>query len=389
LNASRIKITLSTERKPIPAPDAPEVLAHKACTDHMISARWTAESGWGNPTLIPYRPLALAPIASTLHYATQCFEGMKVYRGYDGKLRLFRPTLNCARMLSSSERIGLPRFNPDELHRLIHKLCAVEGPRWLSADRGGECMYIRPTLVGTGEGLGLAAPPEAHLYIVLSYWPSPTPSPSPKQEKTLRLWCSTDDMVRAWPGGTGNVKVGANYGPSLYGHQKALEAGYDQVLWLFGPDRQITEAGATNFFIIWESPDDGHLQLITSPLEDNITLPGITRRSILELARERLSDAPLQVNMDDGSSRIVEPLEVVEERFTIHDVVNAAEEGRLRGAFSSGTAFFIVPVSCVKFQDTEVRVPVDDVPYAAVLRQWMADIVYGKKESRWTEVVEE
>ncbi|PYH93118.1 hypothetical protein BO71DRAFT_441948 [Aspergillus ellipticus CBS 707.79] len=384
LNASRLKVTLSTEPKPVPAPDDPEVLSHQACTDHMIQVQWTLERGWESPKLVPYRSLSLTPTASALHYATECFEGMKVYRGYDGKLRLFRPALNCARMLSSAERIGLPRFNPEELHRLIHRICAVEGPKWLSSDRAGECMYIRPALVGTGKGLGLAAPSEAHMYILLSYWPTPPSNPSP-----FRLWGSTEDMVRAWPGGTGNVKVGANYGASILGHQKAVSLGYDQVLWLFGPNRQVTEAGATNFFVIWET-EKGQLQMVTAPLDDQITLPGITRRSILELARERLSgDAPLQVNMVDKTSKIVRPLEVVEEAFTIHDIIDAADQGRLRGAFSSGTAYFIVPVSCIAYEGREVNLDVNDVPYAAVLRRWMSDIVYGKKNCAWAEVVEE
>ncbi|PYI00593.1 branched-chain amino acid aminotransferase II, partial [Aspergillus sclerotiicarbonarius CBS 121057] len=387
LLASRLKITFSSDPKPIPAPDAPEVTSHKACTDHMIQVRWTSEKGWGNPALVPYGPLSIPPIASTLHYSTQCFEGMKIYRGYDGKLRLFRPSLNCERMLTSAERIGLPRFDPNELLHLIHAICAVEAPKWLPEDRGGQCMYIRPALLGTGEGLGLNAPHEALLCIILSYALSPSASPSSKP-KDLRLWSSTEDMVRAWPGGTGHVKVGANYGPSLHAQNKAHKLGYDQVLWLFGPDRQVTEAGATNFFVIWETVD-GRLQMVTAPLQDQIILPGVTRRSILELVQERLSNGPLQVNMADGSSQIVQPLEVREDRFTIHDILEADKQGRLRGAFSAGTAYFVAPVSCIAYGTHEVQVPVDAVPYAAVLRQWLADIMYGRKQSMWTEVVEE
>ena len=367
LLASRIKITFSSDSKPLPAPDDPEVASFKVCTDHMIQARWTTEKGWGSPALVPYGPFSIPPIASTLHYSTQCFEGMKVYRGYDGKLRLFRPDLNCERMLSSAERIGLPHFNPNELLHLIHAICAVEAPKWLSEDRAGQCMYIRPALVGTSEGLGLDAPREALLYIVLSYTLSSSANP-PHKPKDLRLWSSSEDMVRAWPGGTGDVKVGANYGPSLHAQNKAHKLGYDQVLWLFGPDRQVTEAGVTNFFVIWETTD-GKLQMVTAPLQDQIILPGVTRRSILELAQERLSNGPLQVNMTDGSSQIVEPLEVLEEWFTINDNIDAANQGRLRGAFSAGTAYFIAPVSCIAYGTHEVDVPVDAVPYVSVLQQ--------------------
>ncbi|RAL04490.1 uncharacterized protein BO80DRAFT_441954 [Aspergillus ibericus CBS 121593] len=387
LLASRLSITFSSDPKPLPAPDTPEAAPYRACTDHMIQARWTAEKGWESPGLVPYGSLPISPIASTLHYSTQCFEGMKVYRGYDGKLRLFRPTLNCERMLSSAERICLPRFDPHELLLLIHAICAVEAPKWLAEDRAGQCLYIRPAFLGTSEGLGLNTPQEALLYIVLSYALSPSAGPS-STPKALRLWSSTENMVRAWPGGTGHVKVGANYGPSVPAQNKAHKLGYDQVLWLFGQDRQVTESGAANFFVIWETID-GRLQLVTAPLQDQLVLPGVTRRSILELARERLSDGPLQVDTDDGSSQTVDPLEVVEERFTINDIIDAANQGRLREAFSAGTAYFIAPISCIAHGTHEVDIPVDSVPYVSVLRQWLSDIMYGKEKSPWTEVVEE
>ena len=144
----------------------------KVCTDHMIQARWTAETGWDAPTLQPYGPLSLMPTASCLHYATECFEGMKLYRGHDGKLRLFRPQLNCNRMLMSTNRIALPGFPPTELLKLITKLCATDGAKWLPKDQPGAFLYIRPTMIATETALGVQRPNEALLFVILSCFPS-------------------------------------------------------------------------------------------------------------------------------------------------------------------------------------------------------------------------
>lgn len=91
-------------------------MAHKTiCTDHMIVAAWNTDSGWSDPELKPYGPFSLFPSASCLHYAHECFEGLKAYRRDDGQLRVFRTDRNARRLLMSAERISLPQFDPDEL----------------------------------------------------------------------------------------------------------------------------------------------------------------------------------------------------------------------------------------------------------------------------------
>ena len=152
--------------------------------------------------------------------------------------------------------------------------------------------------------------------------------PSLEQAAGLRLLASQNG-VRAWPGGFGFAKVGANYGPSLMATGEARARGYDQVLWLL--NGKVTEAGASNFFVVWRTKE-GRLQLVTAPLGDKIILDGITRKSILQLVRERLS------TNDIG----LEALEVCEREFTMEDIVEAVKEGRVVEAFAAGTA-----VSCV------------------------------------------
>lgn len=286
------------------------------CTDHMITCTWKLASGWETPELKPYGPLSLMPTASVLHYATECFEGLKLFRGFDGKLRLFRPDLNAKRMLMSTLRISLPGFDPKELERLIIKLAEVDGPKWLPHSRPGSFLYVRPAVIGTQPQLGVQAPKEALLFITLSFMPR-MDSPA----GGMKLHTSPEDMVRAWVGGFGYAKVGANYGPSLLATQEARARGFGQILWLYGPEGYCTEAGASNFFVVWKTKE-GKTQLVTAPLDDRLILDGVTRRSIVELAKKRL----------DGE------LEVVERRYTIEEVLEADREGRIVEAFAAGTA---------------------------------------------------
>jgi branched-chain amino acid aminotransferase len=95
----------------------------------MVTVRWTVNNGWETPEIRPYENLSIPPTAGCLHYATECFEGMKVYRGYDGKLRLFRPDCNGERLVTSAQRASLPSFRFEELKVLIAKLMQIDGPR--------------------------------------------------------------------------------------------------------------------------------------------------------------------------------------------------------------------------------------------------------------------
>ncbi|SMR64267.1 unnamed protein product [Zymoseptoria tritici ST99CH_3D1] len=388
LDASRLTTTLTKNPREVPQPNSPETFSQKVCTDHMISARWTDTHGWDAPQILPYGPLSIMPSASVLHYATECFEGLKLYRGYDGKLRLFRVSRNCERMRKSTARIALPDFEPKELEKMILELCAVDGDKWLPEERKGQFLYIRPTMIGTDEALGVQRPKEALLYVIIACFPDMTKSiPMPPalngnghvEEKKkvshlgLKLLASEENTIRAWPGGFGYAKLGANYGPSLVAQGEARARGFDQVLWLFGKEAYVTEAGASNFFLVWRSAETGRLELVTAPLEGRIILEGVTRASILELAKERLSQSV------DG----LEALDVVEKRFTMAEVVKAQEEGRLVEAFAAGTAFFVAPIGLIHYMKRDIVVPVEGEEtgvYAGAIKEWLVDIMYGRGE---------
>ena len=300
----------------------------------MITCKWTSTTGWNSPSLEPYGPFSIMPTASVLHYATECFEGLKLYRGYDSRLRLFRPDCNARRMLDSATRIALPAFNPLELQKLIETLCAVDGAKWLPASRPGSFLYLRPTMIATTDNLGVQKPKEALLYVIACCFPC-LDRPAGQVKPGMKLLASREDTVRAWPGGFGFAKVGANYGPSLIAQAEARDRGFDQVLWLLGQENHVTEAGASNFFVVWRTRH-GVLQLVTAPLGSKIILDGVTRRSVLQVARERLA---LHSRREGGvDAEELEDLEVVERTFTMAEVEEAVEEGRLVEAFACGTA---------------------------------------------------
>ncbi|RFU28681.1 hypothetical protein B7463_g7655, partial [Scytalidium lignicola] len=373
LDASKLKFTKTTTPMTVPKPGDPIIATQSQCTDHMITAVWRVGYGWEDPELKPYGNLSLAPTASVLHYATECFEGMKMYRGYDGKLRLFRPDANCRRMLTSATRISLPAFDPKELEKLLMAFIATDGPKWLPEK--GSYLYLRPTMIGSAGALGVQTPKECTLFIIACFMP-PLDSPI-----GMKLLASQNDMVRAWPGGFGYAKVGANYGPSLLANGEARARGYDQVLWLLGEERMVTEAGASNFFIVWRTPE-GKIQLVTAPLDDKIILDGVTRRSILQLIRERLTNG--QSDLPD--------LEIVERKFTMDEVVQAVDQGRMVEAFAAGTAYFVAPVSTIHYKDQDLSIPMvrgDSGEYAALIKSWLVNIMYGKDDHDWGVVVDE
>lgn len=162
-------------------------------------------------------------------------------------------------MLNSAARIALPPFDPDELQKLIETLVAVDGEKWLPKSRPGTFLYLRPTMIANGTSLGVQKPKEALLYIMACCFPSfdngrgvaglDDATLSLQNERLgLKLLASKENTVRAWPGGFGYAKVGANYGPSLIAQGEARARGFDQVLWLLGQDCEVTEAGSSNFF---------------------------------------------------------------------------------------------------------------------------------------------
>ncbi|KAI9045592.1 branched-chain amino acid aminotransferase II [Aspergillus affinis] len=371
LDASKLTYSYTTAPRDVPSEATIRSSDETVCTDHMIVASWTAREGWAAPELKPFGPFSLLPTASCLHYAHECFEGLKAYRGYDSKVRLFRPNRNARRLQMSAARIALPTVDDDALEKLMMAVLSVDCPKWLPQDRPGKFLYVRPTIIGTNSQLGIQSPTKALLYIIVGYMPRMDMPAGGK-----RLLTSPEDTVRSWVGGFGYAKVGANYGPSVNATRDAYNSGFHQILWLYGSQGECTEAGGSNFFVVWKRKD-GRKELVTAPLDDRLILDGVTRRSCLELAKERLGDQ----------------VEVSERKFTIDELFEAAAENRIVESFAAGTAWFICPISLIHHRGREIAIPMgpDDTPgeITGNIKNWLGDIMYGRTEHEWGVVVPE
>ncbi|AWO97904.1 Branched-chain-amino-acid aminotransferase [Scophthalmus maximus] len=331
-------------------------------TDHMLTIEWSATEGWQAPHIKPFGNLSLHPACSSLHYGIQLFEGLKVYRGDDHQLRLFRPTLNLDRMANSAKRACLPAFDQSELLGCIRRLIEIEQD-WIPHS-GPASLYIRPTFIGTEPTLGLKKPAHALLYVILSQ----AGSYFNNEAEGLSLWADPK-YTRAWKGGTGDCKMGGNYGCSLSAQYEAVDYGCQQVLWLYGEDHQITEAGTMNIFLHWIN-EDGEEELATPPL-DGLILPGITRQSILEITRKW------------------DEFKVTERYLTMGQLCSALKQQRVKEMFGSGTACVICPVGHIVYQGERLHIPCQDKTslLTSQIVKELTDIQNGRTTSDWTLLV--
>ncbi|RUP44440.1 aminotransferase [Jimgerdemannia flammicorona] len=258
---------------------------------------------------------------------TQCFEGMKAYKDKNGKIRLFRPEMNMARFNNSADRIALPQFDGNELLKLIKNYVKTES-RWIPSERGYS-LYLRPTMIGTQEYLGVNPSNRALLFVIAS----PVGPYYKTGFKAVSLYATTE-YVRAWPNGTGANKVGGNYAIGIKPQLMATKQGYQQNLWLFGEDHQLTEVGTMNCFVLWKD-DKGELELVTPPLDGSI-LPGVTRDSILGLAREW------------GKFK------VSEKSVSMPQIKEAVKQGRMLEMFGAGTACIVSPIKKIGYLNENI-----------------------------------
>ncbi|KAK6204863.1 Bat21 branched chain amino acid aminotransferase [Scheffersomyces amazonensis] len=340
----------------------------KTFTDHMLEIEWTQENGWGTPVINPYHKLQLDPSTIVLHYAFELFEGMKAYRDSQGNIRTFRGDKNMIRMNKSADRICLPTFDGEELQKLIDKFLIVD--KSFVPEGNGYSLYLRPTLIGTTESLGVSTPDRALLYVIAS----PVGPYYSSGFKPVSLE-ATDYAVRAWPGGVGDKKLGANYAPCVKPQLQAAERGYHQNLWLFGEEGYITEVGTMNVFFVFQH-EDGKKELITAPLDGTI-LEGVTRDSVLELAREKLP----------ANEWIIS-----ERKYTISDVAEKAAKGQLVEAFGSGTAAVVSPIKSIGWNGQEIEVPLAAGNSGELTKQvaeWIRKIQYGEEQYKdWSRVAQ-
>ena len=287
---------------------------------------------------------------------------MKAYKDKEGNLRLFRPDCNMQRLNDSMARLYMPSFDGDEWIKCIKELVKLDS-KWVPEGEGYS-MYIRPTAISTYPFLGVGPTKMVKLFVITC----PVGPYYPEGFKPVKLFADTDN-VRAWPGGVGNTKLGGNYGPTIAPQMKALERGCSQVLWLHGEDHEVTEVGAMNLFFYIVN-GEGEKELVTAPLTRGDILPGVTRRSILELARSW------------GICK------VSEKYLKMPDIVKMAKEGKILEVFGAGTAAVISPVSAIHYQGEEIRFldpqETELQPFAKRVWDELLDIQYGNVEHEWS-----
>uniref|UniRef100_A0A673HAD2 Branched-chain-amino-acid aminotransferase n=1 Tax=Sinocyclocheilus rhinocerous TaxID=307959 RepID=A0A673HAD2_9TELE len=309
---------LTIERNPAlkPKPDPSTLVFGKQFSDHMLTVSWSEARGWQAPQIKPFQNLSLHPASSALHYSIELFEGMKAFRGVDNRIRLFRPMLNMERMYRSTERSCLPVS-----HALLFVIIGPVGPYFAT---------------GGFSPVSLLADPR---------------------------------YVRAWRGGVGEYKMGGNYGPTIAVQSEAAKQKCQQVLWLYGENEEITEVGTMNLFIYWTT-ENGEKELVTPPL-DGIILPGVTRQSLLDLAREW------------GDFK------VTERRVLMKELIDALDDGRILEVFGSGTACVVCPVGSLLYRGQTYQIPTmkNGPDLAKRFHKELTDIQYGRTQRDWAPVI--
>lgn len=282
---------------------------------------------------------------------------MKAYRGVDGKIRLFRPDMNMKRMIRTADRSSLPTFDGEELIKCMSELIKLD-QEWVPESKDGQtnALYIRPTMIGTEGALGVSSAKESMLYVITS--PVGAYFDSSKIQPVKLL--ANPNFVRAWPGGCGDKKMGSNYGPTIKVQAEASKLGYHQVLWLYGEDYQVTEVGVMNFFLV-KKGKNGRKLLITPPLDQGLILPGVTRDTIISMAKE----------WDD--------VDVIERTIDMKEIIDSLEVGSVVEAFSAGTAAIVSPVGLIHFKGQDLIFPeVTKDSLSQKIFRALNDIYYGK-----------
>ena len=315
-----ITITKTTAPKQKPSMDG--IPFGTYFSDHMFLMNYREGEGWYDARIVPYGPLALEPTTMVFHYAQEIFEGLKAYRTAEGKIQLFRPQENIARMNRSAEKLCIPHI-PEDLYLNALKTLVEVDQDWVPSEPDTS-LYIRPFVFATDAHLGVHV---AHTYLFCIVT-SPVGCYYPEGLNPVKIAIESRE-VRAVRGGTGFTKCGGNYAASLHASDVAEKQGFSQVLWLDGVEQKyIEEVGSMNVMFKIAG------KIVTPSLAKGTVLPGITRKSVIEVLKSWNYD--------------------VEERdLSVDELIAAAENGTLEEAWGTGTAAVISPIGKISYAGKE------------------------------------
>ena len=293
----------------------------RSFADHMLIAEY-ANGAWQSMTIQPYGPLSYQPAMMSIHYGQSIFEGMKGYRSAKGDVLVFRPQENLKRFNKSAVRMCMPEVPEEIFLGGLKKLLEID-QAWVP-DKEGCSLYIRPFMFATDEYVGVS-PSTTYKFIIFN---CPVGS---YYSKPLKVRVETE-YIRAAKGGVGFAKNAGNYGGSLFPTQKAMQAGYDQIIWTDAATHQyVEEAGTMNLmFMVGGS-------LVTAPTGDTI-LDGVTRKSVIQIAK------------DWG-------IDVQERQLSVKELVSGILDGSVTEAFGAGTAAVIAPIQIIGFEGKDYQLP--------------------------------
>lgn len=336
-----IRIEKTKNPKPVPGPENPLTFG-TIFTDHMFIMDYAEGKGWHDPRIVEYAPIPLEPSAMVFHYGQEMFEGLKAYQAEDGRVLLFRPDCNIERANHTNERICIPVIPPEDFLQAIRETVKMD-KAWIPT-KPGTSLYIRPFIIATDPFLGVR-PSYTYKFIIIL---SPVGAYYPEGLDPVKIWIE-DEYVRAVRGGLGEAKAGANYVASLKAQVKAHEEGYSQVLWLDGVERKyIEEVGAMNIFFKINGT-------VVTPALNGSILPGVTRRSCIELCKEW-------------------GYPVEERKISADELFAAAQDGTLEEVWGTGTAAVISPVGHLRKGDTVLQIQDGGI---GALSQRLYDTVTG------------
>jgi branched-chain amino acid aminotransferase len=324
-------------------------------SDHMFVADYY-DGQWQDFRIIPFGHLTMHPASMALHYGQAIFEGMKASKSTDGQPMLFRPEMHAKRLNRSAARMMMPAFPEEIFLEALHQLIGMDAG-WIPPQEGS-ALYIRPFMFATDEFIGVK-PSQRYKFIIFS---GPV---GPYYTRPVSLLVE-QHYVRAVPGGTGEAKAAGNYAGSLLPAHLANEKGFDQVMWMGGPEmKEIQEVGTMNIWFVIDG-------VAITPAADGAILQGITRDSFLHVLKAK-------------------GIPVEERLITIDEVVDAYQAGKLQEVFGSGTAAVVSHVSKVAYGDMIMELPpVEDRKIGSMLKDTIDGLRSGriKDEFNWVVPVE-
>jgi branched-chain amino acid aminotransferase len=330
----------------LPSVDWDQLLFGRTLCDHMFVADYK-KGAWQDFRIVPYGPMMVDPAFSALHYGQSIFEGLKAHRGPNGEVFLFRPEANAARLNASAERMCMVPFPEEVFVQAIANLVDVDR-EWVSS-RPGYSLYIRPFMFATESYLGIKASDEYRFMVICS----PVGS---YYEGAIAVKVETY-YTRAVTGGTGMAKASGNYGASLYPAKLAQEKGYRQLIWTDAQTHShIEESGTMNLFALINET------LYTPSLSSGTILPGITRDSVITLAKHW------------GRN-------VVEGPISVEFIQRAIQNKELTELFGAGTAATIAQIHTIHIEGVDYTLnPVENRIFSNRVSQHLNDMKRGAVE---------